>query len=151
MATYKVPKVPKVSQTYVTPASTQEYRETFSEYIARVGEFTSPVATTTFLPTTLYTVPKGYTFFIFNATLGQHVQSGYATGNLQCYILTDQKRILTLWLRTEMGLEQAHIERSFPVPIKIKENSNIYLSTALGDSIWGGVSGYLVPNSVLKY
>ena len=151
MATYKVPKVPKVSQQYNTPASTQDYQETFSEYVARVGEFTSPVATTTFLPTTLYTVPKGYTFFIFNATLGQHVQSGYATGNLECYIWVNQRRLLTLWLRTEMGMEQAHIERSFTVPIKVKENTVISLSTVLGDDIWGGVSGFLVPNSVLKY
>ena len=161
MATYKVPKVAKVSQTYNTNPTTNEYSLGFFEYLARYGKLICIPYDFVGFPQGSgefdYTVPNGFTFFITNIQTSGWINNNGAGANFGASrVFIDNQTIyyhdMFVWAINNgqtFIIHPSTMSENYNIPLRAESGQKIKLLYCTNDGIF--VKGFLIENSKLLY
>jgi len=146
---YKTPEPIQNIPEYVKPI---QFYPSWSEYISKNYQFATGQAFTNGTAT-VYTVPVGYEFHMFNLIFGD-TAGGVVGGaiNFGFNSLTIGGTLWTYIINSDTGgaasTNSIVMPWSFPVPIILHENQTISITGMGGyNTCWATVQGFLVPKN----
>lgn len=136
-----------------TPLIAPQIKPTFYEWLEINGEEVFEVGTVVTnggSSDNVYTVPKGYTFFLTHCLLSQYCNGAVGgAGVFQGGLSTYKRGILYIMCNGAIN-QKSHIQRDFPFPMRFEageiiELGNVSPNNFMSCIIWG----FIVKNSIL--